>query len=208
MVAREAMMTSPTGSKGSSAVNRRRRRAFTLVELLLVMTLLIAVISLAAPSLGRFIHGRTIDSEAHRLLALTHAGQSRAVSEGVPMRLWLDAKNGQYGLEAESGFTTSDDRAMEFSLDPNLQIEVVENHAGLLLATTANRTGIGTLAAGVKLRNLPEIRFQPDGSFDETSPQAVRLVGRDEESIWVAQSLNRLNYEIRHQLNEPDSLAP
>jgi Tfp pilus assembly protein FimT len=179
-----------------------------LVELLLVMTLLIAVISLAAPSLGRFIHGRTIDSEAHRLLALTHAGQSRAVSEGVPMRLWLDAKNGQYGLEAESGFTTSDDRAMEFSLDPNLQIEVVENRLGLLRSATPNGLAGGAPTAASKQRNVPQIRFQPDGSFDETSPQAVRLVGRDEESIWVAQSLNRLNYEIRHQLNEPDSPAP
>jgi len=201
-------MTSPITRRRNSAARRRQRRAFTLVELLLVMTLLIAVISLAAPSLGRFIHGRTIDSEALRLLALTHAGQSRAVSEGVPMRLWLDEKGGQYGLEAESGFTTSDDRAIEFTLDPNLQFEVVENHAGLLRTTPANGMGAGASAAGVKQRNLPQIRFQPDGSFDETSPLAVRFVGRDDESLWVAQSRNRLNYEIRHQPNEPDSLAP
>jgi Tfp pilus assembly protein FimT len=173
------------------------------------MTLLIAVISLAAPSLGRFIHGRTIDSEAHRLLALTHAGQSRAVSEGVPVRLWLDARNGQYGLEAESGFTTTtDERSLEFTLDPNLQMEVVENLVGQLRPKTTSRVNAGLPVNKNKQRNLPEIRFQPDGSFDETSPTAVRLVGRDEESIWVGQSLNRLNYEIRHQPNEPDSLAP
>jgi type II secretion system protein H len=207
-------MTSPITKRRSDATGRGQRRAFTLVELLLVMTLLIAVISLAAPSLGRFIHGRTIDSEAHRLLALTHAGQSRAVSEGVPVVLWLDARNGEYGLEAESGFsttataTTGDERSLEFTLDPNLQMEVVENLVGQLRPKTTSRVNAGLPVNKNKQRNLPEIRFQPDGSFDETSPTAVRLVGRDEESIWIAQSLNRLNYEIRHQPNEPDSLAP
>ena len=55
------------------------------------MALLTIVISLTAPSLSRFFHGRTLDSEARRLLALTRSGQSRAVSEGMPMDLWVDA---------------------------------------------------------------------------------------------------------------------
>src|SRR5512143_2179039 len=67
-------------------------RAFTLIELILVMALLTIVISLTAPKLSRFFHGRTLDSEARRLLALTRSGQSRAVSEGLPMDLWVDAK--------------------------------------------------------------------------------------------------------------------
>src|ERR1035441_8861833 len=77
------------------------RRAFTLIELILVMALLTIVISLTAPKLSRFFHGRTLDSEARRLLALTRSGQSRAVSEGVPMDLWVDAELGMFGLEAE-----------------------------------------------------------------------------------------------------------
>ncbi|MCX6930914.1 MAG: prepilin-type N-terminal cleavage/methylation domain-containing protein, partial [Verrucomicrobia bacterium] len=63
--------------------------AFTLIELILVMALLTIVISLTAPSLSKFFRGRTLDSEARRLLALTRSGQSRAVSEGMPMDLWV-----------------------------------------------------------------------------------------------------------------------
>ena len=58
------------------------------------MALLTMVISLTAPSLSRFFRGRTLDSEARRLLALTRSGQSRAVSEGMPMDLWVDADEG------------------------------------------------------------------------------------------------------------------
>ena len=66
--------------------------AFTLIELILVLALLVIITSLAAPAMANFIRGRALDSEARRLLALMHAGQSRAVSEGMPMMLWVDEK--------------------------------------------------------------------------------------------------------------------
>ena len=84
--------------------------AFTLVELLLVLALLVIITSLVAPAMSNFIRARAVDSEARRLSALMHAGQSRAVSEGLPMLLWVDEKQGAYGLNAE---TTSKERRPE-----------------------------------------------------------------------------------------------
>jgi hypothetical protein len=49
--------------------------------------------------------------------------------------------------------------------------------------------------------SLPKIRFLPDGSISESSPQMLRLVGRDEMSLWLMLSRNRLNYEIRARNN-------
>src|ERR1039457_2497882 len=69
-----------------------RLDAFTLVELILVLALLVIVTSLVAPAMSNFIRGRALDSEARRLFALMHAGQSRAVSEGLPVLLWVDEK--------------------------------------------------------------------------------------------------------------------
>jgi type II secretion system protein H len=62
-------------------------RAFTLIELILVMTILLVVMAVAFPSLRGFFRGRNLDSEARRILALTRYGQSRAVAEGVPVVL-------------------------------------------------------------------------------------------------------------------------
>src|SRR5437773_775638 len=58
-------------SKRSSVIINSHRRAFTLVELILVMALLGIVLAVSAPSLSNFFHGRTLDSEARRLMALT-----------------------------------------------------------------------------------------------------------------------------------------
>src|SRR5215813_10242713 len=58
--------------------------AFTMIELILVMTILTIAVALTAPSLANFFRGRALESEARRLLALSRQGQNRAVSEGIP----------------------------------------------------------------------------------------------------------------------------
>ena len=85
--------------------------AFTLIELILVLALLVIITSLAAPAMSNFIRGQALGSEARRLLALMHAGQSRAVSEGMPMVLWVDEKQGAYGLQAETTGKNGDPKA-------------------------------------------------------------------------------------------------
>src|SRR5438067_839751 len=69
---------------------RSQGQGFTLIELILVMTVLVIAVSITAPALSSFFRARTLDSEARRLLSLTRHGQSRAVAEGVPMELWID----------------------------------------------------------------------------------------------------------------------
>ena len=175
-------------------------RAFTLIELILVMALLTVVISLTAPKLSRFFHGRTLDSEARRLLALTRSGQSRAVSEGLPMNLWVDADEGEFGLEAERSFETSDPKALEFTLDSRLQIEVVDRTIAAPV-NSLNRARQASTASTPRLAlvrgDLPTIRFLPDGSIGETSPQKLHLVSAEGDSLWLAQSSDGLSYEIR-----------
>src|SRR5512141_2776745 len=108
----------------ASRITRHSPLAFTLIELILVMALLTVIISLTAPKLSRFFHGRTLDSEARRLLALTRSGQSRAVSEGIPVDLWIKTDEGQVGLEAEPSFETTDPKAVDFHIDEGLKLEV------------------------------------------------------------------------------------
>ncbi len=164
------------------------------------MALLTVVISLTAPSLSRFFHGRTLDSEARRLLALTRSGQSRAVAEGLPMDLWVDAEKGEFGLEAEPSFETSDPKALEFTLDSRLKIEVV-NRTVVAPDNTFNRSRHVTTASIPRVAlvrsDLPTIRFLPDGSIGEASPQKLHLTSVEGDSLWLAQSSDGLSYEIR-----------
>jgi len=198
-------MRLPAGKPDSERAARfahRARRGFTLIELILVMALLTVVISLTAPRLSRFFHGRTLDSEARRLLALTRSGQSRAVSEGIPMDLWVDTEEGTFGLEAEPSYETSDPKAVDFELDSGLQLEVVTKTVAAPANTvTINRNQQTSIASVPRVNlvhaSLPTIRFLPDGSIGEASPQKLHLTSMDGGSLWLAQSHDGLSYEIR-----------
>ena len=178
--------------------------AFTLVELIIVMTLLVVVVSVAAPSLAGFFRGRAVDAEARRMLSLTRHGQSRAAAEGVPMVLWVDPAEKKYGLEEDSSFTDNDTKAVEYNIDGNVTVEIGANEAARS-AFTAN-TLFGSLQSSSKHASLPQIRFQPDGTIDDVSRETFRLTDREGGSLWLTISSNRMNYEIQSQLNLPTAL--
>jgi type II secretion system protein H len=159
--------------------------AFTLIELMLVLALLVIITSLAAPAMANFIRGRALDSEARRLVALMHAGQSRAVSEGLPMVLWVDEKQGVYGLQAETSGQIGDAKAETLPLDSVLQIAVLN-------------TGLGTPTT---FNNLPAIRFLPDSTVDENSPQTLQLTDSAGAKRWLIETHNHTGYEISDSQN-------
>ena len=173
-------------------ISRPSRSAFTLIELILVMAVLAVVLAFAAPSLSRFFRGRSLDSEAHRFLALTRYAQSRAAAEGMPMVLWIDTRLGQYGLRAETSDTGGDTKAKEFVADVNVELLIQE-----LTGTTTSLPWQQTLAVAA---NRPALRFTPDGFISDSSPERILFSQShegDSGTIWVGLSRNRLNYEIQ-----------
>ncbi len=182
-------MTLPTGKPRNES-----HRGFTLIELIMVMTLLVVVVAVAAPSLAGFFRGRALNSEARRLLALTRQGQSRAVSSGVPVVLWVDSAHRAYGLEEDSSYTDKDTKALEYKLDGNVSVEVG--------STITASTLMGSMTSTGKRGALPQIRFQPDGGIDESSVASVRLSDREGASLWLARTRSGLNYEIQNQAEQ------
>jgi type II secretion system protein H len=178
---------SGTGNKRSDGTGGPRtgrpRDAFTLVELILVMAILTVTISLVVPSLMQFFGGRSLDSEVQRFLALTRYGQSRAVSEGIPMMLWLDPQGGAYGLEQQPGYSDNDAKAEDFALAKDIKLDVP--------------TGSKPSATGSKQF---AIFFSPDGvPVAETSVSRVSLTKGTDRPVWIALSANRMTYEVRYQ---------
>ncbi len=167
-----------------------RPAGFTLIELILVMALLAIVLGVAAPSLSRFFQGRTLDSEAKRFLALTRYGQSRAVSEGVPMLLWIDAKQSQYGLQADSSYLEEDTRKLEYTLAKEVQVEVEEPPVSFGLQRVWKGSPGFTAT-------LPKIQFLPDGFLGERSPDSIVFRQGQDAEIWIEQTHNGLSYEVQ-----------
>lgn len=195
-MAAPAMRTmSPIGNPATAAASLGPRRAFTLVELLLVMALLTIVFAVSAPSLARFFRGRDLDYEARQFVSLTRYAQSRAVSEGIPMVLWLDVDGEPpaYGLAAETTYEQDDGRAVEFTLGENLALEVD------LPATAQPSTPwrVTTETAGANTR---AIRFTPDGFIGDNSPERIvfrQVHERDNAEVWIELTPTRMSYEVQ-----------
>ena len=103
----------------------RGRRAFTLVELIVVMVLLLTVASLVAPRMASFFKGRALSGEAQRVLSLLHYARSQAAAEAVPVVVWFDPARSTYGVEPAPGFSgLGEVRRLEFTLEPSLRLEV------------------------------------------------------------------------------------
>jgi type II secretion system protein H len=170
------------GMRRSGKAMPRPSRAFTLIELILILALLVIITSLVAPAMQNFIRGRALDAEARRFISLTRGAQSRAVSEGMSIMLWVDEKSSTYGVEEETPDKNGDTKAETLTLDDTLQIAVLTTGAG----------------AQTTLHNLPAIKFLADGTIDENSPQTLQLTHADGGVLWLVESRNRMGYEIRN----------
>ena len=146
---------------------------------MLVLVLIAVGVAIVAPRMQGFVRGRALSLEAQRLMALLHAGQARAVSEGMPMELWLDEKSGTCGLELETTPKGGDAKAEQVTISDGVQVSMVYKGSGAL----------------TKFNNLPAIRFLPDGTIDENSPQTVELM-EDSGALWLVQLQNHTGYEI------------
>jgi len=174
---------------------RRSLRAFTLVELILVMTILCIAITEAAPRMSGFFRGRTQEAEARRLLSLTRYGQSRAVEEGIPVLLWFDIENRIYGIEQDPTYVDNDPKAEQFNVDPSLTITLMSG-AKLVKASSSRYSARNMANPVVGGRTVPAIRFETDGSFSPASPASICVGEGESMAYWISQAQNGLNYEL------------
>lgn len=162
---------------------------FTLIELILVMALIVIMASVVTPRMAEFFRGRTLDNEARRFLTLTRYGQNRAVSEGIPILVWIDEEKQLYGIEAQPGYLEKDDKAREYSVADDLKIEVGESLTpyGITKEQQISRT------LPAKLRF---IRFGPDGFVSDASPEYVLISRNEDDKIAIGPSRDWQGYVV------------
>jgi type II secretion system protein H len=150
---------------------------FTLVELIFVMALLAVMLAFAAPALSRSLRDRHLKQEATRFIALTEYARDEAVSLGVPMTVWIDARAGRFGVEAKSSYGVDVVREREFQVSPDVKMEVPNTALGSGTVTTA-------------------MEFAPDGTAETASAESVRLTDRFNEVVTIARTTDGWGYEI------------
>lgn len=159
-----------------------------------MMLLLAIAAGLVAPRMSSFFRGRALNFEARRLLSLTHYAQSRAIAEGVPVILWLDARNSRYGVHVQTGHDEPDDRVVAYEVEPTLSLQPAND--------TPAVSEQDDEALGVP-EGMAVIRFNPEGYFDEVSVKRVVIRQREGAAIELVPQENRLGYELRALATAP-----
>jgi len=146
-------------------------KAFTLIELILVLALLTVITALAAPSLSRSFRKGDLENQALALLAATEYARSEAVSQGVPMTLWVDEESGYFGVRPPAGFEGVPEREKAWPLHQDIRFQDIPPAEDGLLT------------------------FQPDGTLELDSAEQFNLLHRDGESMAVVKKENAYRIE-------------
>ncbi len=155
--------------------------AFTLVELILVMALLVVMLAVAAPSLGRSFRQRNLEQQASRLLALTEYSRDEAASQGVPMIVWIDPDSRRFGVDAHAGYTANAQRTKEYLLPEDLTFDPID----------------GAQASKTQGHGFDVAEFTPDGTLDPASAATIRLSGHQRADVaTLARTADGYGYEI------------
>src|SRR5690606_6657053 len=78
-------------------------RAFSILELIIVLVIIAVLLSLAAPSLRGFYSAQLTSNAAAQVVTLARFAQQRAMTEARPYRLHLDVQTQTYWLTAQDG---------------------------------------------------------------------------------------------------------
>jgi len=156
----------------------RSAGAFTLVELILVMAVLTTILAIVVPSLYRSFQQRHLGQEADRLLSLTEYARDEAISQGVPMVVWIDSEQGDFGLDAATNYTASEVSKKQYSLSDDIHFDAVKS-------SQSTKDGHAIL-----------VQFAPDGSPDPSGIDSVRIVDRSDSSMVLERTDDGWSYEI------------
>ena len=144
---------------------RRRRGAFTLLELIAVLVLISTVLAIAAPSLRGFVYGRQTADAAAQILALTHLARSRAAAQGSTHRLNFDTEEGVYWLTAQQAGAFVDTEA---------------DHGRRYRLPVGVTVTVETPLEPEPAAQVSYVHFYPDGRSDQA---IIELAGGEEQEV-------------------------
>lgn len=160
------------------------RRAFTLLELILVLAVMAILVAMAIPAMRGLAAGRGADEVSGQMLALAHYARSQAIAEGVAYRLNIDPTNRVYYLTkfysdpldasvAPGFYDLGKEMGSMFPIPEDVTVEWDPDYANLQLQQAATT---GQILPEKWPGNVPFIEFTPSGRTDAC---LIRLIDRD-----------------------------
>lgn len=107
----------------SAFFSRGHRSGMTLIEVIIVMSLIAVALTVTSPSLSRFLGGRSLENEARRLLGLTRYAQNQAISMGETLQIDIALEKGSYTLTPQSMYAPESIEEMTYQLAEDITFD-------------------------------------------------------------------------------------
>jgi prepilin-type N-terminal cleavage/methylation domain-containing protein len=151
----------------------KENRAFSLIELLIVMAILTILVAVIAPALSNTVRGHKLEEESMRFLAATEYARDEAISQGMAMTVWINGSTQKYGVDPQMDYFQQSTTHKEFTLNPDVKFDN--------MAMPANAT---------------VVTFGADGSLDLTSSESFRMEDRFGKVAVINRRSDGWGYEI------------
>ena len=166
-----------------AGTDRRRREGFTIIELLLALSLVVLLVGLTVISFGNWQDAARVGAGAEHVESVLRLARAQAASQGRRFRLTFHPETLQAEVQWESSPLTEPGQFVtypgEWSRDllaPPLRIRRCERRGrgAMVMSIDGQTDKLETPDGGV----VQPIRFYPDGSCDSA---VVEVVDGDEE---------------------------
>jgi prepilin-type N-terminal cleavage/methylation domain-containing protein len=165
-----------------SSFLKAKPSAFTMIELLLVVALLVVVAGLSIPNLSKQFSSIGLDQAAKHISYLMRYAQSMAIVHQKEYRLYFSSDRLQYWLEQEL-LPEEKDTVQEFS----------EQNRGFQ-KMTKEQGKVFSLPLGISLEMEKEfISFYPDGTIDRIK---MALDNKDQKKMIISTQERRGQVDV------------
>ncbi len=167
-------------------IRHSQAKAFTLLELVVVLTLLSVVIAIAGPRLSGFLAGRNYQEDARRMLSLLRYARAEAINRGQRVEVWFDPKASSYGAQSDPTDPQNNPIEIEYTLQEGLALKVD--------AQAIDKDGKAT------------ILYWPDGAIDSDSPDRIELWEGDKAFLVLMRLDTGMDYALENPRDVPAQL--
>lgn len=162
-----------SGSNRKMRADLNFRRAFTLLEMILVMTLIVILAALVVPSIRGFYKGEKLMAATDGVRAAAAQARLMAIDHGIPYRLSVVPGRGNYRAAPDTDEAWGSGQGGEFStvegvVPPDIALRVQTQ------GQTVNISEEGDVAAAFEVGQVSADMwttaaiFRPDGTADRT----------------------------------------
>lgn len=165
-----------TGSVGS-------RRAFTLIELVVLIIIIAAISSVAVPAWSRFSERVEFEKSVRQIVDVFNWARAAAIQSGGQAVVRFDAQQGLFVATVEPPPTLTDapvalqERAEQTSLPSAPRVTMFSERLMVTEFRSMSASGSQPVSLGGSSA-ADEIRFYPDGSSDAGTFTVISISGR------------------------------